>query len=347
MTKSKRVLILWIIILACFGVFTAAFWPLHFYQQTQAPENFMLRAEELYAQGDTEAAADVVLLGIQQFRPPFAEPYQRLGDFYEELGEITWNGGKRIVAFYDFIHGGERDLSSYFKDELPRLIKAGLHGSMNEAFVECAKTLAQATQIPWPDTNTAQFWAKEWLELGGMNANAFGKVGFKGPTIDFEILVQSWGGEGDAALARIYVDGKDYALPGNGLQVVVVHPDTGDVIGQQVFDMATYEQEADRLVQFLDTIEAGTIGIFAMKGALNDVLPEAAEEALESFGIQKYPLIEYEQHILGPGFSFAAAGAKGMEGRSKALQVWSPASFQGYTGHPVALAILQPEEGAQ
>ena len=351
MTKSKRVAILWILILGLFAAFTAVFWPVHFYQQTHAPENFIALAKETEAAAKNQIAINILSQGIQDFHPPYAEPYQLINKFEianhpdSPPADILNPAFTRAEAFYTFTQSATPDLNIRYKGQP---LESYPHG-MQDAYLQCAKSLALAINVPWPANNTKQFPAKRWLIDSGMQINDMGRIGqADGPISNCNILVQSGGGEGASALAHIFVNGDDYALLGEGLQVVLVEQATGKVTAQQVFNLKAYEQEAHRLARFLEQAPKSTIGIFAIKGDVGNNMTDDATDALLNFGLRKEALIQYQHKLFGSRYSFAAIGING-KSKGQALQAWSPHEFLspyggiGYPGHPVACADIEPE----
>lgn len=114
------------------------------------------------------------------------------------------------------------------------------------------------------------------------------QIGTTGVPFDGVIEVTAGSAEhGD--IAFITVDGEDASDHRRGVNVTVLHEDTGEVMNVRGFDTAANEFEAQALADFVSSIQPGRVVIVAFKGAAAANLTPAAREALSTLGASQIP----------------------------------------------------------
>ncbi len=113
-----------------------------------------------------------------------------------------------------------------------------------------------------------------------LSSRSIGQTGVESPV---NLAVQSAGQEvGD--FAHVYVNGEDVSLNGRGYNVVVLHPETGDVAGKAVFDTHLDEGASQALAAFLVEVPPGYIVAVAVADEASRLLGQEAVDALRSLG---------------------------------------------------------------
>lgn len=347
----KHVALLWTIVLLVFGLFNAVYWPVVMHQASTDPLNFLDRAQVLYAIGETDEATAWLRRGIFEHRPPSAEPYRLLHEWYALHSQPdAARAQEPQVAFYEGLSEAGPALRA---KRLQRAVVQTLA-------LEPAPNVAPETALA-VDTMSRFFGAlfgvetmvEQWslpekvalLRLTGgpiVRGRVIGQTNVVSPV---DILVQSGGGAGPARTARILAGERHYEGGQRGFHVMLLDAASGGVQFVMAFDTWQSEEEAARMTAFLKNADPGVIGIFAVLDDVSAHLDTALEAQLLNFGLYRGARVERQLVILGERFSFAAIGVKGASAGT-ALQTWSPDDFLGTPGHPVALGVVRDLGGA-
>lgn len=353
---AAKVGALWLLILAAFAVFNAAYWPARARSAAMAPESFHARAAAAHAAGDTGHAIAVARAGIARFQPPLAAPYADLRGWLEAAGHAEEAARLApVVAFKEALDGPAEARAARFVEAARAAADTDPVRARPESMRRAAAMLAgvlgvaigaghAGLELDYPEQLAL-------LRAAGGALRDDGVVGETGVRSPVNILVQSGGGEGLRRQAHIVVEGRDWGGARRGMHVALVDPDAGQVTVSSVFDVWRSEAEADRLTRFLQDVLPGTIAAFAVYDDASAHLDRELEEALRGFGIERRTLVDRVPAIYGRRFSFAAIGVKGA-GPGSALQAWSPGIYRvpgepaARAGHPVVCGVLLPEGDA-
>jgi len=341
-SAKKRVAALWLLVAMLFGGFNAAFWPAYRHQKAMAPENFLARAQTLYAREGSAAGIACLLRGIAAQHPPYAEPYETLHAWLSEAGHAEeaarW---KPKILFYAAFTAND------FGEALGRAIQAELHRNpvppITPALVRHLEALSLDFAAALGSREAAAFLTPEerlaLLRLSGDAIRTDGQIGGTGVRSPMDILVQSGGGEGARRLAHIIIRDRNFAVSKRGLNVVLADGVSGQILQWGLFDIWESAGEAERLVRLLRDAPAGCIGVFAVFDDASVNLSAALETELLRFGLERQAVINRQPALFGLRYSFAAIGVKGAA-CGTALQSWCPDTFQGHRGHPVTCGVL-------
>lgn len=358
MNAAKRVGILWLLILATFGVFCAVYFPVRAHQWRNDPANFLAHARDLAESGALREAAGVLEAGIEQMRPPGPEPYAEYcavltallanepdaGDAPAWRARLEAAHPARLFASTHRLMDRDplaRDqaiaqaAAAYLgNNAVPRLSRVA-EAALGRMAVDLVAPLGAGRAVL--DMTPAEHLAL--LDIAGGAFRLDGQIGGTGAATPVDMLVQSGGGQGAQRTAHIFIAGRDYARRERGIHAAVISPDTGEVRRWDVFDLFDEPAAADRLLRFLDAAPDGSIGAFAVfdEGSVN--MTRELEEALLGFGLRRATVANRELVLIGLRHSFAAIGVKGAP-EGTALQAWSPEEFGGYPGLPVSVGVL-------
>ena len=348
-SRFKAVAVLWLLAGAAFGLFCAAYWPIHLHQRWSAPANFLERATYLHAQGRVEEAVAGLALGIHRHRPPFAEPYQKLHRWLEERGLPEEAADTAPFArFYKALEAPPpkrmavmRSAVSLCLERFPMPVSAAAAAPYARiAAVGLARGFgldAEETVAAWP--------VREQLALCLLAGDAFsrnGVIGDTGVRSPVNILAVSEGCPDRVPRAHILLRGEDYASGRRGFDVALVNAESGQVFQLGHFDVYESESEAVRMAGFLRGAPAGCIGVFTVLDDASASMTPALIDELRRFGLAREANIERRSAIVGLRYSFAGIGVKGAR-EGAALQAWSPDAFRGHEGHPVACGVIGVE----
>lgn len=346
MNPRKQTTILWLIVLAVFGAFNAAYWPARAYRIAQDPAHFETRARQMAKRGNLDGAIAELQRGITAFRPTSSEPYALYISLLERAGrQDEQKYVEPIRLFY-----GVQSLSEVRERDAALRTAADLYLAEHaqadwpaptaQALLRLAIDLTSVYGAGRPVLEMTPAQHLALLQLAGGDIRTDGLIGETGVHSPVDLLVQSGGGQGMQRAVHLYVGARDLARRQRGWHVAFVDPQNGNILQWSVFDLYDDASAAKRMEEFLGQSPAGCIGVFAVfdDGAVN-MTPEL-EEALLSFGLQQEASINWKASLVGMRYGFAAIGVKGAAAGT-ALQAWCPESFQGNTGHPVACGVLR------
>jgi len=330
-----------------FGVFNAAYWPVHGHNRDTAPENFLRRAWQLEEGGKTEEAIKILEQGIDTQHPPFPEPYAALRDCLirverKEAAEAQ----AATVVFYSALAGED----AYFRGGMLQrgaamggatLPTLGLSDGTERNIRWLAGNLGAAYGVLDSVVNLPLKQQVALLQLAGHALSLDGTIGTTGVMAPKDILVMSGGGTGAKRMAHILLQGRDFAKPERGFHVAIIETQSGQVTQTAQFDLYARESEAQRMAHFLHRVPPGAIGMFAVCDEASVNMSAALVEELLDFGFEEQAHIDHGAALFGLRYSFAGIGVKGAL-PGTALQAWSPDNFAGHSGHPVVCGVLCP-----
>lgn len=346
MTDTRRVLALWALILAVFLAFNAVYWPVHSYQADQDPDNFMVYAQKLHAQGQSAAAMDVLRQGIAAHHPTAPEPYEQLQGWLADAGKAAESAKLNpTVTFYRALgasgHAREVALrgavdSSLALFPLPSIAKDSA-GTLRLFAGNLGASLGVREAVR--GLNEQQQYAL--LRLSGGVVSTNGEVGNTGVKLTFDLLVQS-SGSADGRIAHIFLRGRDLSTSERGIHVAVLDPESSQVLQLGVYDIWSSPKEAERMARMLESMPQGSVAAFAVLDDASANMTDDLETQLRGFGLLPEAIIQRRARFYGLRYSFAAIGVKGAI-PGKAMQAWSPDAYEGAPGHPVVCAVLNGE----
>jgi hypothetical protein len=348
-SPAMRVALLWLLVAAVFLVFNVLYWPVHLRQRALAPENMVAYAEELREAGQTRFAAEYLARGIRQYRPPLPEAYELLADCLRDLESPEAAAGlaPQIAFHRAWVQAAPQARIEGFREAIgvdlaawplaaPEASAAPLIRAAAGSFAAMLGAAAMAETLT----------LEEGLALMRLSGGAIRMDGFIGETgvrSPGTILVQSWGGMETGRSAHIWLRGRDFGGSKRGFHVALIDGQTGQVFNLGLFDIWEAPEEAARMAAFLREAPPGSIGAFAVCDDASVHLSPALESEMLGFGLEKQAVIKGRPALLGLRYSFAALGVKGAA-PGTALQAWSPESFAGIPGHPVACGVVHEGE---
>lgn len=332
-----KVLLIWGLLAGVFAVFNILYWPAYRRQALTHPEAFIDYARTL----PDDAAAAELRLGIDRFNPPFEEPYALLAELESRaLHADAAETCKARARFYQALRDGP--LTSDYLSNLAGTVSQpyqNLGAEVLPATSAAVSSLADALGLPG---SAAQWPVPEQLGLLVLCGGVFftdGQIGHTGVKAPVPLLAYSGGGIDERRGAHLFAGGDDHASRQRGMHIVLLNAETGAVLRADLFDLWNSTFEAERMLHFLDNAPDGCIGLFAVCDEGSAFMTGAVEAGLLQFGLERRTYVGREPRVLGLRFSFAAIGVKGAA-RGSALQAWSPDTFQGYRGHPVACGVF-------
>ncbi len=351
-SNRKRLSAVGLLSVAVFLAFNAAYWPVHSCQVRNAPENFLMHARYLDAQGDRKEALNRLEEGIRQFHPACPEPYQTLlqwrsQDSARDQKHLAWL--EAAGTFYEALNGPGETRGTLLVQAADLQCKSfKLPPIASDSVRQIASLMKNLGRLWGVEKPLAELTVKQHVALLSLGAGdtfdlngIIGNTGVKSPV---DILVQSGGGRMGRECTHILVRNHDYAGGKRGFHGVLLDPKTGQMIQMGLFDVWQSEDEAERMVRFLEEAPEGAIGAFAVADEASVNLTAELVRELHGFGLAERTFIHRQPALFGLHFSFAAIGVKGAS-PGTALQAWSPGVFDGCPGHPVTCGVLRPVEG--
>lgn len=335
-------LAVWFICAVAFGLFNALYWPLQNWQAWNAEANYLLRVEAALEAGDPVEARQMLKRGIERFHPLSEAAWRHYADLSEGPAAVRAGSTAQWYAALEHTHLPHPE--SLFPGGTPPRLALLDFTAHATPILTLEEALLQATGIA-PDDAWSLAQRLALLEAAQGRVALGGVIGRTGIKTPVSLLVQSGGGTGTQRCAHIFVDGIDYASERRGFHATILAPDIGAVLQSGRFDLWEHPQEAHRMLRFLEDAPIGSIGLFAVYDDASVNLHRPLEEALLDFGLQREAWIEGRLRLFGIRYSFAAIGVKG-SAPGTALQAWTPHTYQGRAGHPVAVVVLTEEEAS-
>ncbi len=342
MTPFKRIALLWLLVLALFGVFNAVFWPVYAHQQRVAPSNFLAHAQAMAESGDTEAAIARLRTGLHQFRPPAPAPYAALRDLYAAEGDTaSVDILEPFVTFYRGLQGPAAARAAHWRTATEQFLEHQPAPTLRPYTTASVRTFAGEVAARYGVADAVAAFPPPHkltlLRLLGGVIREDGQIGNTGVSLPSDVLVMSWAVQ--RGIARIHVGERAYVGRERGLHVVLISTEEGTPLDHGVFDLWAEPREAERLVAYLRNVPEGMAAAFAVYDEASVFLTPEASAALEGFGLGRTAWVNHGLALFGLGYSFAALGVQGAA-PGTGQQVWSPRSFDGAAGHPVVCGTV-------
>lgn len=344
----KHVYLLWALIAGVFIAFNAVYWPVVRHQTTLDPANFVARAEMLHARGLKQEAIVWLQQGIATQRPPISEPYRLLQVWLEAQGQ---EAAAREIApkrlFYEALEEPDTQVRGrLLQQAVSRTLAHEPAPALSPATGQAVDAMSGFLAGIFGIEETISGWSlgekTALLRISGGPILPERRIGETGVVSPVDLLAISGGGDGQRRTAQLCAGARHYVGTERGLHVMVIEPDSGDVLHLMTFDLWQREEEAGRLTAFLRDIAPGSIALFAVLDNAAGNWSKAMKGELIAFGLREEAVIGRQPALLGDRYSFAAIGVKGAP-PGTAIQAWSPDQFADVLGHPVAVGVVEDQ----
>lgn len=329
MGKNKKIslVVLYTIVLIAFGIYYYFFNILYEYYKFVNPQNYIYRIKKYVELQNYQEAEREIRTALETFKPPDPEIFALLREIgkqaKKDFGKERLELREKIFKLLETCYTPESDsLKNPFEGIKKQLLSSYHLGKNQKQMI--FTVWGTLTSYSWrclADVELNESQILDLLILSGAEFSFNSKIGSTGVQFEDDILVLSAGSPKGRG-AQILYQGRNYGGNRRGLYVVIFTPSPHKIFRSDRFDIWESKDEANRMVQFLEEVPDGYIGVFAVSDEASENLTPALENALISFGFTKRTYDGWEKKIFGYSFAFAGIGVKGaIEG--SAVQNWA------------------------
>lgn len=325
--EYKKLVVLYAIVLGGFGVYSCFFYIFSEHHRVVNPQNYLYRIKKNLESGNFEKAEREIREALETFRPPDPEVFEILKGIAEKtkksFGEERIELRKKI---YEIIEGcglSNDKVEESFVNQLKTELRDSYSLDRNQKQV-IRSMWKNLIAKPWRCFSNIELNESEILDLfilAGAEISFDSTIGDTGVKFEGDVLVLSEGSS-EGSGAQIWYQGRNYGGNRRGFYVMVLTPSPQRVIRSDRFDVWESKNEALRMVQFLDEVPEGSIGIFAVSDEASENMTLELEKALIGFGFAKKTYDGWEKKIFGYSYAFAGIGVKGAK-EGSAIQNWA------------------------
>ncbi len=325
--KKNSLVLLYTIVLIAFGIYCYFFNILYEKHKFVNPQNYIYRVKKYVELQNYQEAEREIRTALETFKPPDPEIFallceigkQTKKDFSNERLELR----EKIFKLLETCYTSESEsLRSSFEGIKMQLLSSyHLEKSQKQMIFSIWRTLTSNYWKCLADIELSESQILDLLVISGAEFCFNSKIGSTGVQFEDDILVLSAGSPKGRG-AQILYQGRNYGGNRRGLYVVVFTPSPHKIFRSDRFDIWESKVEANRMVQFLEEVPDGYIGVFAVSDEASENMTPALENALISFGFTKRTYDGWEKKIFGYSFAFAGIGVKGAK-EGSVVQNWA------------------------